>query len=46
MSSPAIAFHIETFEVLEGKTPVLEAFVAEARVTNCMIFVIPFMAPT
>lgn len=28
----AIAFHIETFgeEVLEGETPVLEAFVAEA----------------
>jgi predicted RNase H-like HicB family nuclease len=31
----AIAFHIETFgeEVLEGQVPVLEAFVAEARVT-------------
>ena len=30
----AIAFHIETFgeEVLEGQIPVLEAFVAEARV--------------
>lgn len=31
----AIAFHIETFgeEVLAGEVPVLEAFVAEARVT-------------
>jgi len=31
----AIAFHIETFgeEVIEGETPVLEAFVAEAGVT-------------
>ena len=30
----AIAFHIATFgsEVLEGEAPVLEAFVAEARV--------------
>jgi len=30
----AIAFHIETFgeQVLEGEAPVLEAFVAEARV--------------
>ena len=31
----AIAFHIQTFgeEVLEGEPPVLEAFVAETRVT-------------
>ena len=31
----AIRFHIETFgdEVIEGESPVLEAFVAEARVT-------------
>ncbi len=31
----AIRFHIETFgdEAVEGESPVLEAFVAEARVT-------------
>jgi len=31
----AIAFHIETFgpEVLEGNNPILEAFIAEARIT-------------
>ncbi len=32
---PAIWFHVETFgEVLEGESPVLEAFVAEAGVPD------------